>query len=106
MKAPMYSTLEIAADHPAYAGHFPAQPVLPGAVLIDAVLGAIEMTRHLDMTQWRISVAKFASAVRPGEPLAVEHEMSAGGAIAFTIRSSNRTAAFGTLVPAARAQHP
>jgi 3-hydroxymyristoyl/3-hydroxydecanoyl-(acyl carrier protein) dehydratase len=103
MTAPMHSALEIAADHPAYAGHFPAMPVLPGAVLIDAVLGAVHLARHLDLTQWRIGVAKFSSAVRPGEPLSVEHEMSNSGAIRFTIRSSNRCVASGTLVPAARA---
>jgi len=106
MTAPMHRMLEIAADHPAYAGHFPALPVLPGAVLIDAVLGAVHEARHLDMTQWRIGVAKFSSVVRPGEPLSVEHEISASGAIHFTIRSASRTVASGTLTPAARAQAP
>jgi 3-hydroxyacyl-[acyl-carrier-protein] dehydratase len=98
MNSPMQSTLEIAADHPAYAGHFPAFPVLPGAVLIDAVFAALEQARHIDLTQWQLGVAKFLSAVRPGDPLRVEHDMSDGGVIRFTIRSTQRAVATGTLL--------
>ena len=103
MNSPMRSTLEIAADHPAYAGHFPAFPVLPGAVLIDAVLAAIQQARHLDVAQWQIGVAKFLTVVRPGDALHVEHDVSSGGVIRFTIRSSQRTVASGTL---SRQAHP
>ncbi len=34
----MQYSLEISADHPAFAGHFPNFPVLPGAVLLDEAL--------------------------------------------------------------------
>jgi 3-hydroxyacyl-[acyl-carrier-protein] dehydratase len=97
MNSPMHNTLEIAADHPAYAGHFPAFPVLPGAVLIDAVFAALEQARQIDLTQWQLGVAKFLSAVRPGDPLLVEHAMSDSGVIRFTVRSSQRAVATGTL---------
>ena len=30
----------LAADHPAFAGHFPGQPLLPGVVLLSEVLEA------------------------------------------------------------------
>ena len=97
MNSAMHSTLQIAADHPAYAGHFPALPVLPGAVLLDTVLGALQQARHIDVTQWQISVAKFLSVVRPGDPLQLEHEMTDHGLIRFTIRNSQRAVATGTL---------
>jgi 3-hydroxyacyl-[acyl-carrier-protein] dehydratase len=103
MNTPMQCSLEIAADHPAYAGHFPAFPVLPGAVLIDAVLAALERARHIDLTQWQLSVAKFLSAVRPGDALHIEHDMSDSGVIRFTIRSSQRAVATGSL---AQRAHP
>ena len=99
MNSPMHSTLEIAADHPAYAGHFPALPVLPGAVLLDTVLAAVQQARQIDVTQWQIGVAKFLSAVRPGDPLKLEHELSDSGVIRFTIRSAERAVATGTLSP-------
>jgi len=101
--SPMKSTLEIAADHPVYAGHFPSFPVLPGAVLLDAVLAAIQQARAIDVTHCRIAVAKFLAVVRPGDPLSLEHEASDNGAIRFTIRSLERTVATGTLSGPAQA---
>jgi 3-hydroxyacyl-[acyl-carrier-protein] dehydratase len=96
------SVLEIAADHPAYAGHFPSFPVLPGAVLLDAVLAAIQQERGIDITAWQIASAKFLAAVRPGDALAVEHEAVGVGTIRFAIRSHERTVATGTLSHSAR----
>ncbi len=98
MNAPMRSCLQLPADHPAYAGHFPAFPVLPGAVLIDAALDAVQRARQIDLTEWQIGVAKFLSAVRPGDPLQVEHDISDGGVIHFKIRDPLRTVASGTLL--------
>jgi 3-hydroxymyristoyl/3-hydroxydecanoyl-(acyl carrier protein) dehydratase len=97
MSSLMNSALEIAADHPVYAGHFPSFPLLPGAVLLDAVLAAIQQARALDVTHCRIAVAKFLAVVRPGDPLSLEHEASDSGLIRFTIRSLERIVATGTL---------
>jgi 3-hydroxymyristoyl/3-hydroxydecanoyl-(acyl carrier protein) dehydratase len=33
--------LAIAADHPAFAGHFPGRPLLPGVALLSEVLEAV-----------------------------------------------------------------
>ena len=32
----------VEADHPALAGHFPGRPIVPGVVLLDEALAAIE----------------------------------------------------------------
>lgn len=93
----MQSTLHIAADHPSFAGHFPAFPVLPGAVLLDEMLKAIEQARGIDLESWRISSAKFLDAVRPGDRLILDHEACAPGSIRFTIRVDDRKVAGGTL---------
>jgi 3-hydroxymyristoyl/3-hydroxydecanoyl-(acyl carrier protein) dehydratase len=93
----MQSTLEIAADHPAFAGHFPNFPVVPGALLLDEMLKAIEAARGIDLRNWHISSAKFLSAVRPREALVLEHESKAAGSIQFTIRVDDRKVASGTL---------
>jgi 3-hydroxyacyl-[acyl-carrier-protein] dehydratase len=96
--------LEIAAEHPAFAGHFPGRPILPGAVLLDEALRVIELALALDMTQWQVSTAKFLSIVRPGEALTVEHTSPVNGVVRFTVRCADRTALAGTLssVPAVR----
>jgi 3-hydroxyacyl-[acyl-carrier-protein] dehydratase len=93
----MQSTLSIAADHPSFAGHFPAFPVLPGALLLDEMLKSIELARGIDLKSWHISSAKFLAAVRPCDCLVLEHETSAPGLIRFTIRVDDRKVASGTL---------
>jgi 3-hydroxymyristoyl/3-hydroxydecanoyl-(acyl carrier protein) dehydratase len=92
----MRSPLNIAADHPSFAGHFPGFPVLPGALLLDEMLRAIESARGIDLRQWQISSAKFLDAVRPSTSLWLEHE-AADGLIRFTISGENRAVASGTL---------
>jgi 3-hydroxyacyl-[acyl-carrier-protein] dehydratase len=93
----MQSTLDIAADHPSFSGHFPTFPVLPGALLLDEMLTAIQLARAIDLTSWHVSSVKFLDAVRPRDCLVLEHEATAPGLIHFTIRADTRKVASGTL---------
>lgn len=93
----MQTSIAIPTDHPAFAGHFPRFPVLPGAVLIDEALHAIERTRGIDLTQWQLAAVKFLDAVRPGEELRMEHAAPQTGTIRFTIHAANRIVASGSL---------
>jgi 3-hydroxyacyl-[acyl-carrier-protein] dehydratase len=93
------TTLPIAADHPAHAGHFPGMPVLPGVVLLDATLHALERAGKGPPQHWEINSAKFPSAVRPGEVLTLQHETLPNGAVRFAIRTADRPVASGLLVP-------
>jgi 3-hydroxyacyl-[acyl-carrier-protein] dehydratase len=92
----MQSRLDIAADHASFEGHFPGFPVLPGALLLDEMLSAIERARGIDLRAWQIS-CKFLDAVRPRDELLLEHEAFADGRIRFTIRDEYRNVASGTL---------
>jgi 3-hydroxymyristoyl/3-hydroxydecanoyl-(acyl carrier protein) dehydratase len=97
MIAPAMSTaLAIPADHAAFAGHFPAMPVLPGAVLIDAAMEHIAASRRLDLTRWRVTV-KFLEVVRPGDVLILEHGPGSGTSIRFSISNTLATVASGSL---------
>jgi 3-hydroxymyristoyl/3-hydroxydecanoyl-(acyl carrier protein) dehydratase len=82
--------LKIGTDHPAFAGHFPGMPILPGAVLLDEALRAIELKLALDLTQWQIASAKFLEIVRPGDALTIEHTSPANGTIGFTVLVADR----------------
>lgn len=93
----MQSTLNIAADHPAFSGHFPAFPVLPGAALLDEMLKILESARGIDLRSWHISSAKFLDAVRPRDSLVFEHEAPSPGLIRFAILVEHRKIAGGTL---------
>jgi 3-hydroxyacyl-[acyl-carrier-protein] dehydratase len=90
-------SLRIALDHPAFAGHFPGNPILPGVVLLDEALRAIEVDLGLDLRQWQIAAAKFLEFVRPGEALTIEHTSLESGLIRFTVRVAERAALTGTL---------
>ncbi len=92
----MRSTIELERDHPAFAGHFPAFPVLPGAALLDEALQIIQRERRLDLTQWRVA-SKFHGAVRPGDAPALEHDQPRSGLIRFSIRVEQRLVAGGSL---------
>ena len=95
--AALHSPLEIPRDHPAFAGHFPKFPVLPGAVLLDEALQVIQRERRIDITQWHIASVKFLDVVRPGDALCLEHELAQSGLIRFRIRAADRIVATGTL---------
>jgi 3-hydroxyacyl-[acyl-carrier-protein] dehydratase len=95
--AAMESPLEIARDHPSFAGHFPKFPVLPGAVLLDEALLAIEHARSIDLKEWRIASVKFVGVVRPGDALRLEHAVPKIGTIRFSIRTANGLVASGSL---------
>ena len=100
------STVTITADHPALAGHFPGAPILPGVLLLDETLRALEQDLQLPPTRWRIGRAKFLKPVRPGETLLVEHERLDNGSVHFSILSGGAAVAEGTLVPATAAAAP
>lgn len=85
------------ADHPAFAGHFPGKPIVPGVVLLDrAILFAEQLLGQPDLT-WQVGNAKFFSPVGPGETLDFMLEAKAGGSVAFSVRAADRAVASGSL---------
>ena len=95
--------LTIAADHPAFAGHFPGTPIVPGVVLLDEVLFAIESTGEVRPAECTIASAKFFRPVRPGARLTLRHEAQANGSIRFDISEGAHKVASGSIVPRATA---
>lgn len=73
-------------DHPAAQGHFPGNPIIPGAVLLSEALQVIEAgTDRNQRSQWheqRVS-AKFLHPVRPGDRVRIEFSDTAAGATKF-----------------------
>jgi hypothetical protein len=53
-----------APDHPTAAGHFPGNPIIPGALLLDRMLDAMG---HSGIDRQEVRVAKFLHPVRPGD---------------------------------------
>jgi predicted LPLAT superfamily acyltransferase len=92
-------TLTISREHPAFAGHFPGAPILPGVVLLDEMVRALECEAPPGAGRWRIGAAKFLKPVRPGETLTLEHEQLPNGSIRFSVSSAGQPVAHGVLLP-------
>ena len=88
-------SITVPADHPAFVGHFPAHPILPGVVLLAEVLAGAERCLGLPMDRIMIRVAKFHAPVSPGATLAVRLEQVNG--IVFTVACSGTRVASGTI---------
>ena len=70
--------VEIAVDHPAFDGHFPGQPVLPGVALLAEVLEAALREPALAAcigSEPRLAVVKFLAPVGPGTTLAIDFRL-------------------------------
>jgi 3-hydroxyacyl-[acyl-carrier-protein] dehydratase len=91
------ASLAIAPDHPAFAGHFPGMPIVPGVVLLDEALHAIGNLLGADLSACQISAAKFLSPLKPGEPADVRYEVQGSGTIRFDIVSNERKVATGSI---------
>ncbi len=89
--------LSIPLNHPAYAGHFPGQPILPGVVLLDAALHALAGVHGISAASGQIKSAKFLSPVRPGDLLTLHYTVSAPHGFRFDIRSEARVVANGAV---------
>ena len=93
--------LSVAADHPAYAGHFPGQPILPGAVLLDEALHALAALQGIEVAVAQVKSAKFPSPVKPGETLRLHYAATGPGVFRFAIMADERLAASGVIACAA-----
>jgi 3-hydroxyacyl-[acyl-carrier-protein] dehydratase len=97
--ATLRRTFQVAPDHPAFDGHFPGQPVLPGVALLAEVLEAARAEPALAECMGaapRLAVVKFSAAVRPGASLAVEFTL-AGNTLAWRVDEAGRVVASGQI---------
>ena len=58
-------------DHPALPGHFPGRPVVPGVVVLERVMEAIEAAPG-PLGALRLPQVKFVQPLLPGESAHIE----------------------------------
>ncbi len=76
-------TLHIDANHPTGAGHFPGNPIIPGALLLAEVLRRIEQAEGASFSSCNVKAAKFLHPARPGDAVEIEYERTPKGTIEF-----------------------
>lgn len=91
----------VPAGHPAFPGHFPGRPIVPGVVLLDQAILFAEKLLGAEVGRWLIGNAKFLSPVGPAETLVFSLQPTARGAIVFTVKCGERDVASGSLTPPA-----
>lgn len=74
---------QLPGHHPAAQGHFPGNPVIPGAVLLSETVRLIEADLGVSLAPYRIRRAKFPHPARPGDDVLIEFSGSAPGSIKF-----------------------
>lgn len=79
-------------DHPAFAGHFPGNPIIPGVQLVDRVKSLIEARHGLSLTG--LHLAKFFEPAGPGDMLELDYQL-AGDTVRFELRCGTRRIAAG-----------
>ena len=66
------ATLRVPAKHPALAGHFPGNPIVPGVLILDAVISAAEAWLGAGFHVRGLSHAKFLAPLKPDEAARIE----------------------------------
>lgn len=94
MSAPHTACIRIPRDHPALAGHFPANPVVPGVLVLERLLEAAERQLGHTLRVCALAHAKFPSPLRPEEEARVSFRID-GARLEFEAEHEGRFIARG-----------
>lgn len=93
---------EIAPDHPSLPGHFPGNPVVPGVLLLERVLEAVEAAGTAPRAL-RLPQVKFLQPLLPGQCAHVALDVPAPGRWRFRVTRDEVLLASGEIVDDAAA---
>jgi 3-hydroxymyristoyl/3-hydroxydecanoyl-(acyl carrier protein) dehydratase len=77
-------------DHPASRGHFPGNPIIPGAVLLNETAQAIAAGLGPATALCQVRSAKFLHPVRPGDRVLIRFSRDVDGEIRFNCTVEGR----------------
>lgn len=82
-------TISFAADHPALPGHFPGNPIVPGALLLAAATALVKKFAGQPVTGLRN--AKFLTSLKPEVPCHFRLTSRAVGSMDLTCSAEGAT---------------
>jgi 3-hydroxymyristoyl/3-hydroxydecanoyl-(acyl carrier protein) dehydratase len=88
----------IHADHPSLPGHFPGAPLIPGVVILEEVIAALEEWRQ-DSQLSGVTRVKFLAPLKPEQPFTISLSATNKNAdeISFCCRAQERVIVEGRL---------
>ncbi len=86
-------------DHASLPGHFPGQPIAPGAVLLDRLALMARQVPPLADAGLRLEQVKFLQPCRPGDRLAFTFEARDAGGFSFRIERDEMVLVQGLVSP-------
>ena len=86
---------EISGAHPALAGHFPGNPIVPGVVILGRVCRAVAEAHGATVAA--VPVVKFHAPLRPAEPFDIGFEPAGAGSVSFRVVRGKTLIAAGTV---------
>jgi 3-hydroxyacyl-[acyl-carrier-protein] dehydratase len=95
-RTPTQIDCQFPANHPAFAGHFPGQPIVPGVLLLDALIQSLQSAWHCQVNQ--VVSCKFLSPAGPDERLTLHYAATPGVRVVFRIEACARQIASGVLL--------
>ena len=87
----------ISPNHPALAGHFPGNPVVPGVVILSEIVRATEAWLHWARDPVSVTSVKFMRLLRPNEPFTLLLERLSESRVSFAVLREQDRIAAGTL---------
>jgi len=79
------SHMKIPATHPCLPGHFPGHPIVPGVVLLDAVLAALPAHAGVAVRVRSMPNVKFLAPLSPGQEFEVHWRSRQPGQSSFEV---------------------
>ncbi len=86
---------EVSPLHPALAGHFPGNPIVPGVVILRRVCRAVAEAHGAAVSA--VPVVKFHAPLRPAEPFDIGLEPAGEGSVSFRVVRGETLIAAGTV---------
>lgn len=87
----------IPRDYPSTIGHFPGNPIVPGAMLLSEVIGAWGQLLGAPLTSSVFKVAKFLNPTRPGDHVTIRFEPIGADSVKFNCVVNETTVLTGSL---------